>query len=261
MRDKLALARSALRRQESEEGALPKHVAIIMDGNGRWAKAHRLAVSRGHRKGTETVREIIRHTNDLGIPALSLYAFSTENWKRPPEEVAALMQLILDFFVTDIDELDEKNVRVLVLGDKEGMPEEQRETLIAAEKRTEKNTGMHLNFAINYGSRAEIVRAARELAVLVRDGKLDPGDIDERMISDHLYTAGQPDVDLLIRTSGEMRLSNFLLYQNAYAEFLFPEKLWPDFTVEDYDRALAAFGKRDRRFGARSVPEKEVPEK
>ncbi len=260
MRDKLALARSALRRQESEGGALPKHVAIIMDGNGRWAKAHRLAVSRGHRKGTETVREIIRHTNDLGISALSLYAFSTENWKRPPEEVAALMQLILDFFVTDIDELDEKNVRVLVLGDKEGMPEEQRKTLIAAEKRTERNTGMHLNFAINYGSRAEMVRAARELAVLVRDGKLDPGDIDEQMISDHLYTAGQPDVDLLIRTSGEMRLSNFLLYQNAYAEFLFPEKLWPDFTVEDYDQALAAFGKRDRRFGARSIPEKEDPE-
>ncbi len=260
MKDTLALARSALRRTESGAAGLPKHVAIIMDGNGRWAKAHRLSVSRGHRKGTETVREIIRHTNDLGIAALSLYAFSTENWKRPPEEVSALMQLILDFFVTDIDELDEKNVRVTVLGDKEGMPARQRETLIAAEKRTEGNTGMRLNFAINYGSRAELVRAARELAEMARSGQLNPEDIDEQMISDHLYTAGQPDVDLVIRTSGEMRLSNFLLYQNAYAEFLFPKKLWPDFTVEDYDRALEAFGKRDRRFGAREIPDEEDAE-
>ncbi len=257
MKDTLALARSVLRKNEGGEGGLPKHVAIIMDGNGRWAKSHRLSVSRGHRKGTETVREIIRHTNDLGIAALSLYAFSTENWKRPPEEVSALMQLILDFFATDIDELDEKNVRVLVLGDKDGMPEEQRKTLIAAEKRTERNTGMRLNFAINYGGRAELVRAARQLAELVRDGKLAPEDIDEQLISDHLYTAGQPDVDLLIRTSGEMRLSNFLLYQNAYAEFLFPEKLWPDFTVEDYEQALSAFGRRERRFGARAVQERE----
>ena len=232
-------------------GKLPQHVAIIMDGNGRWAKKHRLSVSKGHRQGTETLREIIRHTDDLGIGSLSLYAFSTENWNRSPEEVAALMQLILDFFASEIDELDAKNVRILIMGDKGGLPEKQRETLLEAERRTAGNTGLKLNIAVNYGSRAEIVRAARELAVMVRNGSMRAEDITEAVISDHLYTRGQPDVDLLIRTSGEMRLSNFLLYQNAYAEFVFPEVLWPDFTPADYDRALEAYGKRDRRFGGR----------
>lgn len=230
---------------------LPKHVAIIMDGNGRWAKKHRLNVSLGHRQGTENLREIIRHTDDLGIGALSLYAFSTENWNRSPDEIAALMQLILDFFSSEIDELDEKNVRILILGDKNGLPEKQRETLIEAERRTADNTGLRLNIAVNYGGRAELVRAAANIAREVADGKLTPEDISEQTLADHLYTAGQPDVDLLIRTSGEMRLSNFLLYQNAYAEFLFPTVLWPDFSVQDYDEALEAFGNRDRRFGGR----------
>ena len=222
------------------EPRLPRHVAIIMDGNGRWAKKHKLNVSRGHRQGTETLREIIRHTDDLGIEALSLYAFSTENWSRPAEEVAALMQLILDFFASEIDELCEK-------------PAKQRETLIEAEQRTAGNTGLHLNIGVNYGSRAELVRATAEIARMVRDGEMQPEEITEQTISDHLYTRGQPDVDLLIRTSGEMRLSNFLLYQNAYAEFVFPEVLWPDFTVEEYDRCLAAFRKRDRRYGGRKT--------
>ena len=230
---------------------LPEHVAIIMDGNGRWARKHKLSVSRGHRQGTETLREIIRHTDDLGIKALSLYAFSTENWKRSEEEVAALMQLILDFFASEIDELDEKNVRILILGDKGALPEKQRETLKEAERRTGKNTGLHLNIAINYGGRAELVKAAREIAILAKNGTIKPEDITEDTISDHLYTKGQPDVDLLIRTSGEQRLSNFLLYQNAYAEFVFPEILWPDFTVHDYDLALDAFAHRERRFGKR----------
>lgn len=233
------------------EPRLPRHVAIIMDGNGRWAKKHKLNVSRGHRQGTETLREIIRHTDDLGIEALSLYAFSTENWSRPAEEVAALMQLILDFFASEIDELCEKNVRILILGDKSALPEKQRETLIEAEQRTAENTGLHLNIGVNYGSRAELVRATAEIARMVRDGEMQPEEITEQTISDHLYTRGQPDVDLLIRTSGEMRLSNFLLYQNAYAEFIFPEVLWPDFTVAEYDRCLAAFGRRDRRYGGR----------
>ena len=237
---------------EAGEGKLPEHVAIIMDGNGRWAKRHRLSVSRGHRQGTETLREIIRHTDDLGIGALSLYAFSTENWSRPAEEVAALMQLILDFFASEIDELDEKNVRILILGEKSALPEKQRETLLEAEKRTAGNTGLRLNIAVNYGSRAEIARAAREIAEAVQAGRLDPASIGEETVAEHLYTAGQPDVDLLIRTSGEMRLSNFLLYQNAYAEFVFPKVLWPDFTVEEYDRCLAEFGRRDRRFGNRT---------
>ena len=217
-----------------------------------WAQKHRLSVSRGHRQGTETLREIIRHTDDLGIRALSLYAFSTENWSRPPEEVAALMKLILDFFASEIDELDEKNVRILILGDKGALPEKQRETLLEAERRTAANTGLRLNIAVNYGARAEMVKAVQEIAELVRQGRLKTEEIREETISDHLYTAGQPEVDLLIRTSGEMRLSNFLLYQNAYAEFVFPKTLWPDFTVEEYDRCLEEFAHRHRRFGKRT---------
>ena len=230
---------------------LPRHVAIIMDGNGRWAKKHKLSVSRGHRQGTETLREIIRHTDDLGIEALSLYAFSTENWSRSEEEVGALMQLILDFFASEIDELDEKQVRILILGDKSRLPARQRDTLVEAERRTGKNRGLRLNIAINYGSRAELVKATREIAEKVKSGEMRPEEITEETIADHLYTRGQPEVDLLIRTSGEMRLSNFLLYQNAYAEFVFPEKLWPDFTPADYDEALEVFARRQRRFGGR----------
>ena len=246
---KLALKKTP--RTSDEFDKLPEHVAIIMDGNGRWARKHKLSVSKGHRQGTETLREIIRHTDDLGIKALSLYAFSTENWKRSEEEVAALMQLILDFFASEIDELDAKNVRILILGDKGGLPEKQRETLKEAERRTEKNTGLRLNIAVNYGGRAELVKAAREIATLAVNGTLPVDAITEETISEHLYTRGQPDVDLLIRTSGEKRLSNFLLYQNAYAEFVFPEVLWPDFTVHDYDLALDAYAHRERRFGAR----------
>ena len=247
----LSLALKKPPRTSDEFEKLPKHVAIIMDGNGRWAKKHKLNVSRGHRQGTETLREIIRHTDDLGIGALSLYAFSTENWNRSKEEVAALMQLILDFFASEIDELDAKNVRILILGDKSRLPEKQRETLIEAENRTRKNTGLRLNIAVNYGGRAELVMATKEIATLVRNGDIREEEITEQTIADHLYTRGQPDVDLLIRTSGEQRLSNFLLYQNAYAEFIFPTVLWPDFTVHDYDQALDAFAHRNRRFGGR----------
>ena len=248
----VSLALKKAPRTTSEFDRLPEHVAIIMDGNGRWAKKHHLNVSRGHHQGTENLREIIRHTDDLGIRVLSLYAFSTENWNRSEEEVSALMQLMLDFFASEIDELDAKNVRILILGDKGRLPEKQREVLKEAEKRTESNTGLRLNIAINYGSRAEIVKAAREIAVLMKNGTIRAEEINEQTISDHLYTGGQPDVDLLIRTSGEQRLSNFLLYQNAYAEFVFPETLWPDFSVHDYDLALDAFGHRQRRFGGRT---------
>ncbi|MBQ9324334.1 MAG: isoprenyl transferase [Clostridia bacterium] len=230
---------------------LPEHVAIIMDGNGRWAKNHHYSVSKGHKQGTETLREIIRHTDDLGIHSLSLYAFSTENWSRPVEEVNALMQLILDFFASEIDELDAKNVRIRILGDKSRLPEKQRTTLVLAEERTAHNTGLNLNIAINYGGRAEIVRAAQILALRAQRGELDPRTITEEDFSNCLYTAGQSDVDLLIRTSGEMRLSNFFLYQCAYAEFTFPKVLWPDFTIADYDSALESFSGRQRRFGGR----------
>ena len=230
---------------------LPRHVAIIMDGNGRWAKQHKLKVAMGHRAGTEALREIIRNSSDIGIQALTLYAFSTENWTRPQAEVEALMQLILDFFQSEIDELDEKNVRITILGDKTGLPEKQCAALMEAEKRTEKNTGLRLNIAINYGSRAELVRAAQELAKEVQSGDLKPEDITEERFAGKLYTHGQPDVDLMIRTSGEMRLSNFLLYQCSYAEFVFPTVLWPDFDLKQYHACIAEFQGRKRRFGAR----------
>lgn len=230
---------------------LPGHVAIIMDGNGRWAKQHKVKVALGHRSGTEALREIIRSSSDIGIRALSLYAFSTENWARPASEVEALMQLILDFFSSEIDELDEKNVRITILGDKDALPKRQRDALCEAERRTADNTGLRLNIAINYGARAELARAARKIADEVRAGTLDPAEVNEEVFAQRLYTRDLPDVDLLIRTSGEMRLSNFLLYQCAYAEFVFPTMLWPDFTVEDYHRCIAQYQGRKRRFGRR----------
>ena len=241
--------RTAMVREDFQK--LPRHVAIIMDGNGRWAKKHKLNVAMGHRQGVETLREIIRHTDDLKIEALTIYAFSTENWKRSKEEVGALMQLILDFFKSEIDELNEKNVRILILGEKDVFPAKQREVLIEAERRTGDNTGLTLNICLNYGGRAELVRAAKSIVEDVQAGRLSLDKVDETTISDRLYTANQPDVDLMIRTSGEMRLSNFLLYQCAYAEFLFPKVLWPDFSVQDYDEALLAYGGRERRFGKR----------
>ncbi len=235
------------------ETQLPKHVAIIMDGNGRWAKQHKIQVALGHRKGVETLRDIIRESSDIGIQALSLYAFSTENWSRDAQEVAALMTLLLEFFTSEIDELDEKNVCIRILGDKAGLPPKQRQALITAEERTAKNTGLKLNIAINYGARAELVRAVKNIAEQVQKGQLQIADITPQSISDALYTSGLPDVDLLIRTSGEQRLSNFMLYQCAYAEFLFPEVLWPDFTLAQYHKALDAFAKRERRYGGRTV--------
>ena len=246
---KKSVRRAAMVREDFAK--LPRHVAIIMDGNGRWAKKHKLNVAMGHRQGVETLREVIRHTDDLGIEALTIYAFSTENWNRSKEEVGALMQLILDFFKSEIDELMEKSVRILILGDKDVFPEKQREVLIEAENRSAANTGLTLNICLNYGGRAELTRAAKSIAQDVKAGVLSLDDVDEQLISKRLYTANQPDVDLMIRTSGEMRLSNFLLWQCAYAEFLFPKVLWPDFSVQDYDEALLAYGGRERRFGGR----------
>ena len=230
---------------------LPRHVAIIMDGNGRWAQQHSLQIARGHQAGVESLRDIIRESSDLGIHTLSLYAFSTENWRRSPAEVSALMALLLRYFASEIDELDEKNVRIRILGDKSGLPEPQRIAVTNAEERTRDNTGLNLCIALNYGGRQEILRAAKSLAKKARDGILDPDAIDEAAFSDELYTAGLPDVDLLIRTSGEQRLSGFLLWQCAYAEFEFPSTLWPDFTLKEYHQALEEFQGRDRRYGGR----------
>ncbi len=230
-----------------EKEALPKHVAIIMDGNGRWAKARKLPRSAGHRAGTDRLRGIIRLSSDLGLDSLTLYAFSTENWKRPKDEVGTLMALLIEYFTNEIDELSENNVRIRIIGAYEELAAPVRLVIERAMKRTERNTGLILNIALNYGSRAEILRAANLAMRQAREEGTE--EITAEMLERNLYTAGQPEVDLLIRTSGEQRLSNFLLYQISYAEFLFPEENWPDFSDEAYLNALRVYQKRSRRFG------------
>ncbi len=235
----------------SDATKLPRHIAIIMDGNGRWAKKRLLPRAAGHRAGVEALRAVITRCDELGIEALTVYAFSTENWARSREEVGALMALLLEYFSREIDELDRKNVRILILGDVDGLPERQRDAVRAAMQRTRDNTGLKLNRALNYGARAELTRAARNLAMRAAAGEIDPSAIDEAALERELYTAGLPEVDLLIRTSGEQRLSNFLLYQLAYAEFVFDPALWPDYDAAALDRDIAEFSRRQRRFGGR----------
>ena len=224
---------------------LPRHVAIIMDGNGRWAKKRGLPRSAGHTAGMDSMIEIIRATDDWGIKALSVYAFSTENWGRPQDEVNTLMDILVKYFTSQIDELHRKNVRVRVLGDLSALPKLQRETVENAIDRTANNTGLMFNIALNYGGRAELTRAAR---MLVESG-LKPEEVDEAAFEERLYTVGIPDVDLLIRTSGEMRTSNFLPWQTAYAEIIFNPVLWPDYTREEYRKDLVRYAARNRRFG------------
>ena len=231
---------------------MPRHVAVIMDGNGRWAKKRGMPRSFGHKAGVEALRGIIRHSDHLGIEALTIYAFSTENWKRSAEEVGALMGLLLEYFTKELDELHREGVCIRILGDIEDMPkglERQQAALYAAMDKTKDNTGLKLNIALNYGGQQEIVMAAKNLARKAAAGEIDPEEIDGSMFADHLYTAGLPEVDFMIRTSGEMRLSNFLLYQLAYAEFYQTDILWPDFDRAAYEEALAAYQKRNRRFG------------
>ena len=228
---------------------LPRHVAIIMDGNGRWATQRGLPRSAGHAAGVEALRDIIRASDDWGVECLTIYAFSTENWARSKEEVGALMALLLKYFASEIDELDAKHVRILILGDVDGLPDAQRKAVCDAMERTKDNTGLKLNIALNYGGRAELVRAAQRLADQVQKGELKPEEISADAFAAQLYTAGQPDVDLLIRTSGEQRLSNFLPWQTAYAEMVFDRTLWPDFDRACYLKALREFASRSRRFG------------
>ena len=239
---------------------LPRHVAIIMDGNGRWATQRGLPRSAGHAAGVEALRDIIRASDDWGVECLTIYAFSTENWARSKEEVGALMALLLKYFASEIDELDAKHVRILILGDVDGLPDAQRKAVCDAMERTKDNTGLKLNIALNYGGRAELVRAAQRLADQVQKGELKPEEISADAFAAQLYTAGQPDVDLLIRTSGEQRLSNFLPWQTAYADMVFDRTLWPDFDRACYLKALREFASRSRRFGGVEA-KKETEEK
>jgi len=228
---------------------LPRHVAIIMDGNGRWAKKRHLPRVAGHRQGVEAVRRVTRAARAMGIEALTLYAFSSENWRRPEDEVSDLMGLLRLFIRTDIDEMVRENVRLRVIGDYRRFSPDLVTLVDDAIGRTASNTGPILVIALNYGAQAEIAAAARRLAEKARDGTLDPATIDEAAIEAELDTSDLPPLDLLIRTSGEIRLSNFLLWQAAYAELLFVETLWPDFDAATFAEAVAVFASRQRRFG------------
>ena len=240
------------KREMSSSIGLPRHVGIIMDGNGRWASARSLPRFEGHRRGVEAVRRTVRAANDLGIAYLSIYAFSSENWSRPPDEVSDLMGLLKRFIRNDLADLHNSNVRVRVIGSRERLSSDIRALLVEAEKLTEHNTGLTLVVAFNYGSRQEIVDAAKALAIEVAAGRLSPEDVTEDALEVRLETQGVPDPDLVIRTSGEQRLSNFLLWQAAYAEFVFTPVLWPDFDRAALEAAIAEFRSRDRRFGGLS---------
>jgi undecaprenyl diphosphate synthase len=233
-----------------EPAQLPRHVAIIMDGNGRWANLRGLPRIRGHAEGALNVREIVTHSARLGLDALTLYSFSTENWKRPKAEVDALMDLYVEYLIKERETVMGNNVRLIQIGRRESLPEPVLRELDITQEVSRNNTGLRLCLAINYGSRLEIVDAVRAIARRVRDGQLSPEGIDEATIDAHLYTAGIPDPDLLIRTAGEMRVSNFLLWQISYAELFVSNVLWPDFRREHLNEAIRAFAARERRFGA-----------
>ena len=232
---------------------LPRHVAIIMDGNGRWAEKRGLPRSAGHKQGVETVRRIVRAAGELGVEYLTLYSFSSENWSRPQDEISELFSLLRMFIRKDLADLHKNNVRVRIIGNRDGVPDDICVLLDEAESLTEQNSGQTLVVAFNYGSRSEIVGAARLFAEQVAAGKLSPAAINESLFSSLLDTRDIPDPDLLIRTSGEIRLSNFLLWQLAYAEMLFVDCLWPDFSKEELEKALQAYATRTRKFGGLAV--------
>ena len=231
------------------KASLPRHVAVIMDGNGRWAKQRNLPRIEGHRQGAESARTIIRTAGELGVKYLTLYAFSAENWNRPKGEVDALMKYLIHYLKTETPELNKNNVRLEVIGQIYRLPENVQEHLKKSIQTLSKNSGLTLVMALSYGSRIEIVDAMRRIAEKARDGKLEPEDINEEVISQHLWTRNIPDPDLLIRTSGEMRVSNFLLWQISYAELVITPTLWPDFRKPQFFAALEEYARRHRRFG------------
>lgn len=241
--------------RKSELSNLPAHVAIIMDGNGRWARRRAMPRFMGHRQGVAALKKAVRYASNQGIETLTVYAFSTENWQRPQEEVDFLLDLMYKTFVQEIEELIEEQVRIILIGDRTSLSHELLEIWTQAEERTANNTGLTLNVAFNYGGRQELVAATKNLAEQVARGELAPEDINEENINTALYTWRSPDPDLIIRTGGELRLSNFLLWQAAYSEIYVTDILWPDFKERDFSEALQAYAQRERRFG--QVPVKE----
>ncbi len=233
------------------ERVIPRHVAIIMDGNGRWAKQHGLERVEGHRAGAEAVKNLVQNLKNTGIQYITLYAFSTENWKRSKEEVDALMELLVEFIDLNLHYLLEENIRLLVTGRIEGLPEKARNKLKDAIRKTASNSNGTLIFALNYGGRAEIADAAKKIAQKAVKGEIDPDQIDEKLFAQNLYLPEVPDPDLLIRTSGELRLSNFLLWELSYSEIYVTDTYWPDFDIAELNKAIDAFQKRNRRFGGR----------
>lgn len=227
---------------------LPKHIGIIMDGNGRWAKLRNVPRSIGHRHGAKTFKNIVSYCNKLGIKYLTVYAFSTENWKRSKEEVDGIFRL-LNEYLDDAENYMSENVRTRFIGDLSSLSEDFKMKIEHTEDMSREFTGLTLNIAFNYGGRNEIVNAVKNIANDYKSGKIEQNDIDEKLIADYLYTKGQPDVDLIIRPSGEYRLSNFMLWQSAYAEYIFMNVLWPDFSENNLDKALEEFARRNRRFG------------
>ena len=228
---------------------LPRHVAIIMDGNGRWATSRGLTRIAGHRRGKDSVKEVVETARRLGIPYLSLYAFSSENWQRPRDEVSALMRFLRHYLVAEMKRMMKNGIRLVAIGNLRRLPREVQAALRNAVERTRANDGMTVILAVSYGGREELTEAARHIARQVRRNELDPDDVDQALVASHLSTAGIPDPDLLIRTSGEMRISNFLLWQIAYTEIYVTETLWPDFREQEFLQAIAHFQRRERRFG------------
>ena len=234
-----------------EQDNLPKHIAIIMDGNRRWARNKGVPVSLGHKEGAKTLEKIVRYANKIGIKNITVYAFSTENWKRTTEEVTALMNLFQSYLDDYSKRADSENIKVKIIGSQNGLSEKMKKSIDRCMERTNDNTGIIFNIALNYGGRDEIVGAVKNIAKKIQNNEMKIEDITEQTISDSLYTKGQPDPDLLIRTSGELRLSNFLPWQLVYSEFVFVEKNWPDFSEKDLDEAIEEYQKRNRKFGAK----------
>nr|WP_314497504.1 isoprenyl transferase [uncultured Peptostreptococcus sp.] len=229
---------------------VPAHIAIIMDGNGRWAKSRFMPRTYGHKVGVETIRKVVKECSRLGVKYLTLYAFSTENWKRPKDEVSALMGLLVKYLRNELEELHKNNVKILTIGDISKLPEACIEELTLAKEKTKDNTGLVMSLALNYGGRNDLVNAVKNISQDLVDGKISLDDIGDNLISSHLSTNESPDPDLVVRTSGEQRLSNFLLWELAYSEFYFTDIHWPDFDEKELQKAIFAYQSRDRRFGA-----------